>query len=284
MGSHARQHVGQARLAQASQEDQELATYIRQAKKLYKPLERTALEHLIRLAQGGAQYARDHLTELHLLLVVTIAKAYIGVGLETLDLIMAGNTGLLEAIEAYELNHESAASFSTFAADRIRGAISHAVADEGATVRLPYTSSQQLTRITRAANSGAVYANDKALAKAANVSPRTVKRLAKAPIVFSMDNSYAQRVEVTLADTLPDDRASAPFTRLESQEARQELVRRMAALDPTEQQVVLLHVVEGMAFEKLSRRFSKSREWARNIYNHAMQKLRAGDISAMRVS
>lgn len=91
----------------------------------------------VRMAEGDIE-ARKRLSEANLRLVVSIAKRYVGRGMQFLDLIQEGNLGLIKAVEKFD--HTKGFKFSTYATWWIRQAITRAIADQARTIRIPVLS------------------------------------------------------------------------------------------------------------------------------------------------
>jgi RNA polymerase primary sigma factor len=114
--------------------DDSVRLYLREIGKI--PL--LSAEEELALAQrvvSGDKNAKDQMAEANMRLVVSIAKRYVGRGLDLLDLIQEGNTGLLRAVEKFD--PDKGFKFSTYATWWIRQAITRAIADQARTIRIP---------------------------------------------------------------------------------------------------------------------------------------------------
>ena len=95
----------------------------------------------------GDENARKRLAEANLRLVVSIAKRYVGRGMQFLDLIQEGNLGLIKAVEKYD--YSKGFKFSTYATWWIRQAITRAIADQARTIRIPVHMVETINRLIR---------------------------------------------------------------------------------------------------------------------------------------
>src|SRR3990167_6257790 len=126
--------------------DDSVRLYLREIGKI--PL-LTAEEELAlaKKVKSGDKRAKDAMAEANMRLVVSIAKRYVGRGLDLLDLIQEGNTGLLRAVEKFD--PERGFKFSTYATWWIRQAITRAIADQARTIRIPVHMVETINKLLR---------------------------------------------------------------------------------------------------------------------------------------
>ena len=260
--------------------DDPVRMYLKEIGKV--PLLTTEQEVALAKRMGeGDEEAKKELAEANLRLVVSIAKRYVGRGMQFLDLIQEGNLGLIKAVEKFD--YTKGYKFSTYPTWWIRQAITRAIADQARTIRIPVHMVETINRLLRAQRQ---LVQDlgreptlEELSKFMDLPVarvREIQKISQEPV--SLETPIGEEDDSHLGDFIQDDNMPVPMDAAAFTLLREQLMEVLGSLTEREQKVLRLRfgLDDGRArtLEEVGKEFNVTRERIRQIEAKALRKLR----------
>ncbi len=262
------------------QMDDPVRMYLKEIGKIKLLTSDEEVELAKRIEQGDEE-AKQELANANLRLVVSIAKRYVGRGMQFLDLIQEGNLGLIKAVEKFD--YHKGYKFSTYATWWIRQAITRAIADQARTIRIPVHMVETINKMTRISRDLLQkYGREPKpaeIAKEMGISEAKVleiQKIAQEPV--SLETPIGEEEDSHLGDFVPDDKEKSPQEEVSRKMLRETVNEVLGELTEREAKVLSLRfgLEDGRqrTLEEVGKEFDVTRERIRQIEAKAIRKLK----------
>jgi len=271
--------MNSTRITKKEETKNNLSLYLREMNKI-PMLSRTEEIETARAAAAGSKIAREKLVNANLRFVVNVAKNYQGLGLPLEDLIGEGNTGLLMAVDRFDVN--KGYHFISYAVWWIRQAIISAIYDKSRMIRLPVNRVTELVKINQARKIiRKQHSHEEEIAEIAgllNMDNDRVKELINiSRDIISLDNPVVKNEELNLKDFIVDKRYKTPYKDVEHKFLKADLDGVLDTLEKEEADIIRCHFGLGcqpMSLKEIGVLYNLSKERIRQIEEKALSRLR----------
>ncbi len=241
------------------------------------------LEHVDRIerAERTIEDGKNRLIQANLRLVASVAKRYMGRGLQFLDLVQEGNIGLMKAVDKFE--YQRGYKFSTYATWWIRQRMTRAIADQASTIRVPVHMHESVQKLRRASTRLVQrYGRPPTVQELAGhvelseARTREMMEYLKEPV--SLESPVGEHEDTKLGDLLEDRTVPPPYAAALRSDTRRQVDKVLGVLTPKEEYIIKkrfgIGFVKGHTLEEISEDFGVTRERIRQIESSALKKLR----------